>query len=300
MASVESDSLSTQPSTTASQPSEEILRLLFNTECRHKPKDAHKSTRTSKGKLWYTCKYCDDVATSHIGNARYHAKSFHANLWEEHAAEYAPSQSTQNTSSQMSPFIESYVYRTPSVAALRNAFNREAYQDAITSLLTRRRLPFSAAEYDEMAAMCLACNPAIGDLLTTSRRIAMRQIVSKYEVSVQHIADKLSLAKSQIHIQTDLWTSPNRHALLAICAQWVDEEYQIRKALLAMPECPDTHSGEAQAELIMEVLNRFGITRIGYHTGDNATSNDTCLQSLAKLLPDENDVRSNISSVDTY
>ncbi|RKK11155.1 hypothetical protein BFJ67_g18154, partial [Fusarium oxysporum f. sp. cepae] len=96
---------------------------------------------------------------------------------------------------------------------------------------------------------------------------------------------KLAIASSPIHISTDLWTSPHRHALLAVCAQWVDQDYQLQKALLGLPECRGNHSGERQADLIISILETFGIMpKFGYHTGDNATSNDTCLESIARRL----------------
>lgn len=72
--------------------------------------------------------------------------------------------------------------------------------------------------------------------------------------------------------------------MLAVCAQWVDHRYQLRKALLGLPECPLSHGGEAQAALIMEVLRKLSISKVGYHTGDNATSNDTCLEALSTML----------------
>ena len=90
-----------------------------------------------------------------------------------------------------------------------------------------------------------------------------------------------------IYFSTDLWTSPHRHGMLAVCAQWVDDSFKLRKALLGLPECQFSHSGESQAALIMKVLNKFGVKRIGYHTGDNATSNDTCLVLLAAKLKAE-------------
>ncbi|RKK98589.1 hypothetical protein BFJ70_g17554 [Fusarium oxysporum] len=63
-------------------------------------------------------------------------------------------------------------------------------------------------------------------------------------------------------------TTPHRHAMLAVCAQWVDHNYALRKALLGLPECPFSHSGEAQAALIVEVLRNFDILRVGYHTAN--------------------------------
>ena len=74
---------------------------------------------------------------------------------------------------------------------------------------------------------------------------------------------------------------PHRHSLLAVCAQWVDRNYQLQKGLLGPLECPFDHSGSRQAGLILKVLEKFELpSKIGWHTGDNTTSNDTCLETI--------------------
>ena len=85
--------------------------------------------------------------------------------------------------------------------------------------------------------------------------------------------------------------SSHRYGVLAICVQWVDAQYQLQKALLGLPECQYSHSGDTQAGLIAEVLRSFNITKLGYHTSDNATSNDACLESLSEILQAKHNVR---------
>jgi hypothetical protein len=168
---------------------------------------------------------------------------------------------------------------------LRNSFNEQGYKEALIGLFTRRRMPFKAIEWTEMKDLALACNPAIEDLLIVSRRQLLRHIISNYTLYRDQIKASLSTALSPIHISTDLWTSPFRASLLAVCAQWVDQNYILQKALLALPECQFSHSGQQQANLLYEVLRIFAIqSNIGWHTGDNATSNDTCLEHLETLL----------------
>nr|CEG03996.1 unnamed protein product [Fusarium acuminatum CS5907] len=55
-----------------------------------------------------------------------------------------------------------------------------------------------------------------------------------------------------------------------------------------MPECRYSHSGETQASLIIDILAKYGIaSKVGYHVGDNATSNDTCLSYLSLRLRED-------------
>ncbi|KAI7768429.1 hypothetical protein LZL87_013687 [Fusarium oxysporum] len=129
-----------------------------------------------------------------------------------------------------------------------------------------------------------SCNPAIEDSLITSRRTVVRYIAASYEFYAAQLAESLQSAISMIHFSSDLWTSPHRHGMLAVCGQWVDKGYKLRKALLDLLECRKGHSGESQAGLIADVLGRYEIRSVGYHTGDNASSNSTCLEALSKKL----------------
>jgi hypothetical protein len=102
---------------------------------------------------------------------------------------------------------------------------------------------------------------------------------------IENRLKRVQTAVSSIHISSDLWSSPNRHSLLGITAQWVDKNCELQTALLALPECRFTHNGEHQAELLLQVLENYNVTsKIGWHTGDNVTSNDTTLQHLEQLL----------------
>jgi hypothetical protein len=68
----------------------------------------------------------------------------------------------------------------------------------------------------------------------------------------------LQLALSHIHIALDIWTSPNRLSLLAICAHFTTYNQKRQKALLALQVVPN-HSGEAQFSVLLPVLEDYGI-----------------------------------------
>ena len=237
----------------------------------------------AKPRTLYVCLYCTAKPwkDGYKGNARRHIRNNHP---------YLIGLSNRQNQSQQSLDLCITSSTTPSEAALRNAFNRQAYIEALISLLTRRRVAFSMVEWDELKDLALACNPAIEDSLITSRRTVMRYISASYEFYAAQLADSLQSAISMIHISSDLWTSPHRHGMLAVCGQWVDKGYKLRKALLGLLECRKDHSGESQAGLIADVFGRFEIRRVGYHTGDNASSNNTCLEALSKKLLHERGV----------
>ncbi|KAL9563898.1 hypothetical protein ACKAV7_011933 [Fusarium commune] len=116
----------------------------------------------------------------------------------------------------------------------------------------------------------------------------MRHITTTFDLYRSQLKAKLQASVSKIHLSIDLCTSPYRHGILAVCVRWVDIGYRLQKALLAMPECRYSHSGERQATLMAEAIEEYDIAKqIGYHTGDNATSNDTCLKQLSQMLQDK-------------
>ncbi|KAF5537639.1 ribonuclease H [Fusarium phyllophilum] len=211
--------------------------------------------RTTKGHRAYVCLHCQNPPWSNRvpGNAIHHAETAHrALIRASEAANDTPSTFASGVSSGA---IDLYIVSRPSLAALRNCFNKQGYIEAVVGLLTSRRLPFSAVGHSALS----------------------------------QLAERLQRTQSKIHISSDLWTSPHRHGVLAVCVQWVDEDFKLQKALLGLPECKYSHSGATQAELIAGTLQKFNITAqsLGYYIGDNATSNDTCLEELSKVLEAE-------------
>ncbi|KAM5529104.1 hypothetical protein FOXYSP1_16948 [Fusarium oxysporum f. sp. phaseoli] len=231
----------------------------FRVEYPEKNKTQIGRVRKSYGRREYVCLHCSTRwSIGYTSNAITHAQNRHRQLIQA-------SETSQNSQQSMQPSIHSYIAFQPSDSALRNVFNAQRYIEAIVGLLTRRRVPFSSVTWDEMKSLALACNPAIEDCLITGRDQAMKIINANY----------------------GLYASQLRDLIQAVCAQWVDYNYTLRKVVLGLPECPFSHSGEAQAALIVEVLRNFDILRVGYHTGDNATSNNTCLEALSEKLKAE-------------
>jgi len=268
-----SDVGSSQNDAASSQSSNfySIFRIEHYTKAPSRKSDPRRTPQRRQ----YICLHCHgpEWSNPHKGNAINHARSKHSSI-------FIGSQASQSSR----PSISSFVVSRSSDTSLRNCFNRQKYIEAIIALLTLRRVAFSAVEWPELQDLALACNPAIKDLLITSRRTALRHIDVNFGLYRDQLKEKLQSAQSMIHLSSDLWASPHRHSLLAVCAQWVSGDYQLQKALLGLPECRYSHSGERQADLIVATLANYGISRIGYHTSDNATSNDTCLEALSQRL----------------
>jgi len=168
---------------------------------------------------------------------------------------------------------------------LREAYNRPRHLQTLLALCVRRRLPLNAIEWPELHDLLLSANPEISGLAQFSRRTFTRALVLNYERYRQILQNNIQEAIGNIHISTDMWTSPARKAYLCICVRWISQDYQFKHGMLALPQVLFSHSGEIQAAIILRTLKSFGITtKLGYHTGDNATSNDTLLIGLSRSL----------------
>ena len=92
-------------------------------------------------------------------------------------------------------------------------------------------------------------------------------------------------APFSIHFTFDLWTSPNHIAFMGIVGHWVNKDGKSKRALLALPTLTGIHSGENQAEAVWKVIEKYELgDNIGFFTLDNATNNDTCLETLRGMF----------------
>jgi hypothetical protein len=243
--------------------------------------------RTTRGKVSHRCLACS-FKNSHKSNMEYHVRAKHLPLGASTPTTIVAASNPANQSPQPSItsfFRQAPVEATPKETILRQEFNEDLYRDALIGLVTRRRLPFSFIEYEETKYLTLCGNSAVSDLLLGSRKAVTRLLIKNYSFYVESLAEALSAALTPIHLSVDLWSTPHRRSMLAICAQWVDGSFKLQKALLAMPEVKFSHSGETQAKLIVGVLEKFCIqSNLGWITGDNATSNDTCMEEISSLL----------------
>jgi hypothetical protein len=231
-----------------------------------------------KPKVWHT------VYTS---AAQHHVKTKHMAQWKE----YKQSTKEERSSLGHDPrqiLIEKFALSNTNTArdlVLRQAYNKQRHIQAMIALCARRRLPLSAVGWPELHELLLSVNPEIDDLAPFGRRSLDRLLKLNFKRYKKQLQNHLQEAIGDIHISTDMCSSPARRAYLAICARWIDHTYRLRHGLLALPQILFSHSGQTQVIHIINVLRSYGIlTKLGFHTDDNATSNDTLLQELAQLL----------------
>jgi hypothetical protein len=127
---------------------------------------------------------------------------------------------------------------------LKNALNKEAIIAALISLIIVRNLPLRLVEWPEFHAFCRVLNPEVEGFITTAHTQVRKRIEESWESTKDIVRKKLQSAISSIHLSVDIWTSPNRHLLLGVCAHFVEQNSKgLSRALLAL-RTVQSHSGE--------------------------------------------------------
>jgi hypothetical protein len=80
-----------------------------------------------------------------------------------------------------------------------------------------------------------------------------------YKTQAQIVRAELRDTISKIYITYDLWTSPSRHAILAISAHFLNTEGRQQQRLLAIRQQYGSHSGINIAVTILDMLKDWEV-----------------------------------------
>ncbi|KAJ0131793.1 Poly [ADP-ribose] polymerase 2, partial [Fusarium oxysporum f. sp. albedinis] len=112
-----------------------------------------------------------------------------------------------------------------------------------------------------------------------------REIRRLFEAKRDTIKAELRNALTAVHISLDLWTSPNRFAIMAVFAHFIDQLGHQQSRLLALRRQFGAHSGENLAGSLINIVHEWEIEgRVGCAISDNMTANDTCLYYMYQRL----------------
>ena len=124
-------------------------------------------------------------------------------------------------------------------------------------LAARRRIPLNFVTWPEHQALLMAINPAVEEFLTDSGNTVAADLDRAHSAHQESIKERLKLARSPIHFSMDMWSSPHRKAFIAVHAQWVDENYMLRKALLGLLNLRYSHTGAVIAPSLIEIIQKY-------------------------------------------
>jgi hypothetical protein len=90
-------------------------------------------------------------------------------------------------------------------------------------------------------------------LLRSHTSISTGLITSFLACQVASIS-MLQSCGTAIHLSFDLWTSPNKYAILGVVCHFIDHKWKARTVLLALRLLYGLHTGVDMAQLIIHVI----------------------------------------------
>ena len=99
------------------------------------------------------------------------------------------------------------------------------------------------------------------------------------------VVEQLQEVKGHVHFTFDLWTAGNLLSLNGVFAHFLDSLGKKKKILLSIPSIDGSHTGEAIAKGVSEIIKEFGLKkRVGYFVLDNAGNNNTAVEALGQMF----------------
>ena len=243
-------------------------------------------------KRWWLCKYCHthkmrggeyDVHTS-TSSAGTHisAKTVGHGYDRDGKIDFAL---PPNTSSILHRLQLQGVRVSQAVAnELASSFSQKAFRQALIDWIVADNQALRVIETPSFRQMIAVANPLAAQSLWKSANSLRAHIFAEYHAMIPAVIQHLKKARSLIHISFDNWTSyGGKRALTGICVHHLNEQGNVEDYVLGLPQLHGCHSGENIAHVVAETLQTFEIdkTRLGYFVLDNATNNDTAIESLA-------------------
>ncbi|KFA67601.1 hypothetical protein S40285_09719, partial [Stachybotrys chlorohalonatus IBT 40285] len=161
-------------------------------------------------------------------------------------------------------------------------------QELSLGLLINSNIPFSFFTDPFFEQLVWQLDPHLSGQIPWSRQSICRLLDDVYKSKRDQVKQELLDALTKIHLGFDLWTSPNRYAIMAVTAHFLDHQGHHQSRLLAFRRQLGYHSGDNLAVTLSQIVREWEIEdRVGTVISDNASSNDNCLQHFYGSLDTE-------------
>lgn len=97
------------------------------------------------------------------------------------------------------------------------------------------------------------------------------KILQNYRVKQEELKVYFRTAKiGRLSFSTDMWTAPNRHAMMSLTVSWLDEEFKLFDLILGFHEFQGPHTGENICDTFRKICEFYGIEN-QVHINSNET-----------------------------
>lgn len=177
--------------------------------------------------------------------------------------------------------IKSMIIKVPIKKSLLSAEAQKDIDDKLLIWIIKDNQSFRVTENGNFIIFVSALNE---NYKLLNRKQVASNIVKLYEESFITIRNLISENDSKYSISIDIWASNNKKSYLGVKIHYITKNFELKSFTLDFNYFDLSHTGKNMHSRIMEILNKFAVTRIQSLTSDNASNNIKC----AELLKEHN------------
>jgi hypothetical protein len=192
-------------------------------------------------------------------------------------------------------YIESFeAGKEAIVKTVVSIFSIAVFRLRLIQWIVCMNIPLAVVEDSSFIALVACLNLALSKFLVKSHNTIRKWVIEEFEKRKDHVREKIKASKGMVHVSFDLWTSPNKKAIVGMVAHYLDEDYDSQSVLIGLKQVLGSHEGANVAEIMIPVISdMIPLDKIGFFQADNDGRCDTAIDAiLSKLRPDIKDPRS--------
>ena len=163
--------------------------------------------------------------------------------------------------------------------------------DHIVELIVTEDKAIQLVDKDSFRRLLQYLRPSLSDKDIPHHTKTRDEILARARLAVDRVKEKLKHVDSKVSMTFDSWTSLTGDPFLSITAHYIDSpadkphEWQLRTEQLAFTFIDGHHSGSNIGRILIDTIDNYGIRdKVGWFTADNATNNDTAIQTVAATI----------------
>ncbi|KDN65628.1 hypothetical protein CSUB01_05404 [Colletotrichum sublineola] len=97
---------------------------------------------------------------------------------------------------------------------------------------------------------------AVPYVIFEGRKIMASSSAIYYQAKKVEIYNEIHNAITKIHLSFNLWTSPNKYAIITVFCHFLDARAKQTQYLIALRHQPGSHKGVNIAQILLRVINK--------------------------------------------
>ncbi|PPQ77048.1 hypothetical protein CVT26_007808 [Gymnopilus dilepis] len=191
--------------------------------------------------------------------------------------------------------LENESQATGGPVPIYHPYSPEAFVDAIVEWIVSDDQSLNVTENPHLRSIFLMLRKELRDKDIPHRTTICNRVMEMWEKHVKDLEKDMQKALGKVSFTADCWTDTNLMPFMAITGHWLECRVKnspngpryvinLRSELIAFHRVPGRHTGEHLATVFLNILDRYKITKVGWITLDNASNNDTMVESLEAQL----------------